>query len=185
MNKISWHPETYPTQQGLSCGEYNARTIIRGSGATFKAMDHMQLRIKLFGFSFPKDIVRLLQLNGLEATINNSKQFGKRKKIEIIKSHIDNNEPVICAIGNGHIKRGRYNGLARLFIGHFITVLGYCEKNECFYIYDSYLKGNYPEELPVGNEIRSFNVFLRDWAGPVYYNLIGMKYLYIPVRNRL
>jgi len=104
--------------------------------------------------------------------------------LKVVKEHIDQDEPVLLAIGNGHLKRNVYSPIARMLIGHFITVYGYNASKEIFYVYDPYLEGPYPEEIPVGNEVRTFREFLRDWNGPFYYRLINMDHVYIPVSSR-
>jgi hypothetical protein len=76
----------------------------------------------------------------------------------------------------------RYNiYLGRFVVGHFITVYGYNLTDELFYVYDSWVRGVYEKEIPIGNAVRSFTQFLLDWQGPVYYKLIQMDHVYMPV----
>jgi hypothetical protein len=178
-------PRQYERQQGLTCGEQNVRTIIAGFDLPFYALTQPPLRVKLLGFSFLKDIQRLLKTNGLSAPIRHASRLDAAGKLRTLTDHIDRGEPVLLAIGNGHLSRERYVPLARFFIGHFITVYGYHARHEVFYIYDSYLKGAYQEDLPAGNEVRTFQEILRDWQGPFYYRFIGMDHVYLPVSHTL
>ncbi|MBN1373488.1 MAG: hypothetical protein JW987_16235 [Anaerolineaceae bacterium] len=176
-NKLS----SYPRQEGMTCGETNARTIVEGFGRSYKPLASPPLRVKWVGFSYPRDIETLLRHNGLSASVRHASRLEDPARLKLIMAHIDRDEPVILAIGDGHLQRNTDSPLARLFVGHFITVYGYNLEQQIFYIYDSWLDGDFDGEIPVGNEVRSFSVLLRDWRGPLYYPLIGMKHIYIPV----
>ena len=178
---VKFHPSDYETQKGLTCGETNAKTIIQGFGKVYQPLENTPLRVKIFGFSFVKDMLKLINANGLYASIQYASGIDDNERLAIIRNHIDYDVPVLIAIGNGHIRRGEYNPILRYLVGHFITVYGYDDKEEVFYVYDSYLKGSYEGNLPVGNEVRTYREFLADWQGPIYYSLIKMKHVYLPV----
>jgi hypothetical protein len=135
--------------------------------------------MRLFGYSFIRDISDHLEAHGLSAPVRHAHRLPGHERIELIKGHIRRDQPVLVAIGNGHLRRGVYSPLARRLVGHFITVYGYSDSRECFFVYDPYLEGSYPGEIPVGNEVRSFEEFLRDWRGPLYYKWIGMDHVYL------
>jgi hypothetical protein len=179
---ICHSPTKYARQQGLTCGEYNVRTIVDGFNLSFQRLANPPGRVKLFGFSFIRDIQKLLAVNRLSASIHHASKLDAVGKLRALTDHIDQDEPVLLAIGNGHLSRDRYSPLARLFPGHFITVCGYNTEREIFYIYDPYLEGAYKEDIPVGNEVRTFREILREWRGPFYYQLIGMDHVYLAVR---
>lgn len=186
MNKVKaqivrYAPEFYQHQEGLTCGEYNLRGILEGFNIPYIPVDKPNLRLKVFGFSFIGDISALLEDHGLYAPVRFANNLTKKEQLNIITSHIDQDEPVLIAIGNGHLSRERFSTLARLFIGHFITIYGYHANKEVFYIYDPYLYGPYKDDLPVGNEVRTFGELLREWKGPFYYPMINMNHVYIPV----
>jgi hypothetical protein len=178
---VKYTPEHYPRQEGFTCGETNLKGILTGFKLTYIPPQSIRFRIRLFGYSFIQDISDLLETHGLSAPVSSANQLTDPEKIAIIKNHIDNDRSVLLAIGNGYLQRGVYTPIARYFIGHFITIYGYSNEEQVFYIYDPYLKGSYPGDLPVGNDIRSFNELLRDWNGPVYYKLINMDHVYVPV----
>jgi hypothetical protein len=134
----------------------------------------------MFGYSFIQDIGKLLEAHGVSAPVRYAADLSSEQKLSAIRRHIDEDRPVILAIGNGHLRRGYFSPLARMFIGHFITVYGYSNIDDRFLIYDPYLEGSYPEEIPVGNEVRTAREILRDWGGPIYYRLIRMDHVYIP-----
>ena len=173
-------PVHYPPQEGLTCGEANIKGILEGFNIPYRPSKSPRLRIGLWGYSFVQDISEALEIHGLYAPISHANHLPDQEKLAVIKGHIDNDEPVLLAIGNGYLQRGVYTPIARYFFGHFITIYGYSDEEESFYIYDPYLKDKYPGEIPAGNETRSFYELLRDWQGPLYYKLIGIDHVYIP-----
>lgn len=173
-------PGSYPHQEGLTCGEFNAKGVIEGFRVSYRPPATQPLRIRIFGYSFIQDISKLLAAHGVSAPVRFAAHLSSEQKLSTIRRHIDEDRPVIIAIGNGHLRRGYYSPLARMFIGHFITVYGYSSVDDRFLIYDPYLEGSYPEEIPVGNEVRTAREMLRDWSGPIYYKLIRMDHVYIP-----
>lgn len=138
----------------------------------------------MFGYSFIQDISDLLEAHGIAAPVRHAAHLSPAQKLQTIRDHIDRDQPVIMAIGNGHLRRGTYSPLARRFIGHFITAYGYLRDSDNFFVYDPYLEGDYPEEIPAGNEVRTSNEMLRDWGGTLYYRLIGMNHVYIAAGPR-
>ena len=178
---VLYAPQQFPHQQGLTCGEFNLMGILNAFGLEYKQLERLRPRIRLWGYSFIRDIADLLEAHGLSAPVHHANHLGDGEKIELLKGHLDRDQPVLAAIGNGHLSRGRYYPLARLFLGHFITLYGYSDHQQQFYVYDPYLKGPFPGDIPVGNEIRSYEQLLRDWRGPMYYRFIGMDHVYIPV----
>ena len=152
-----------------------------GFGVPFQPLSNPPLRVRLFGLSYVKDIQNILRLNGLCASIRHASNLDDQARLKTIQDHVDRDEPVLLAIGNGHIRRNTYSSLAHLLLGHFITVYGYNLEQQLFYIYDSWLEGPFDGEIPIGNEVRTFTQFLWDWKGPIYYRLIDMDHVYIPV----
>ncbi|MBA3075069.1 MAG: hypothetical protein FP831_15805 [Anaerolineae bacterium] len=179
---ITHTPARYERQQGMTCGETNVRTIVEGFGKEYHPMSNPPVRVHLYGFSFVKDIQRLVELNGLVTYIQHASKLDDQTKIETIQKHIDHNEPVLIAIGNGHLKRNKFSRLAQLMLGHFITIYGYNADQKVFYIYDAWLEGEFDGEIPVGNEVRTYAQLLSSWKGPLYYGLINMRNIYLPMR---
>ena len=176
-------PRHFPRQEGLTCGEANLKAILAGFNIPYRPPESLRLRIRLFGYSFVRDISDLLARHGISAPVRHANNLTEQGKLVIIKDHIDSDEPVILAVGNSYLQRGIYTPMARYFIGHFITIYGYSDEKKVFYIYDPYLKGTYPGEIPVGNDTRTYDELLRDWQGPVYYKLVGMNHVYLPAGN--
>ena len=185
MEKVIRHlPEEYPKQQGLTCGETNLKNILSAFRIPYRRSERVPLRVKLLGYSMIKDISERFEAHNLVAPILWANRLTEQEQLEIIKGHIDLDQPVLVAIGSGYLRRGVYSPLARLFIGHYITIYGYSDRDNLFFVYDSSLEGPYPDQIPAGNETRKYTDFIRDWKGPIYYNLIRLKNVYMPIRKR-
>lgn len=174
-------PRGYPRQRGLTCGETNAASVVDSFGLPYRRPPRPRLRVRLVGYSFLRDLQRLLEVHGLQTRIGHAGSLDDRAKISLLQQHLRRGHPVIVAIGNGHLDRDRYAPWARLLLGHYLTVYGYDPRWRVFYVYDSYLPGSPPQPLPAGNDLRTYDELLRDWTGPLYYPLIGRHCVYLPV----
>lgn len=174
-------PRSYPRQVGLTCGEANARSVVESFGIQFTTEDRPRRWVHLFGYALIGDMIRLLAANGLEVEARNAPGLDEAGRVRLLKDHLDAGKPVILSIGNGYLKRGRYTSWSRLLCGHYLTVYGYDDEQEAFFVYDSYLAGDPSEPLPAGNDMRNYRGLVRDWKGPLYYPLIGRWYCYLSI----
>lgn len=177
-------PDSYPRQEGLSCGETNARSVIECSGNVYHRPSQPGMLVRLFGYSLLRSLQTLLESHGLNAPIRSAAGVDDADKLNLLRAHLETGYPVVIAIGNGHLRRGGYVAAARLVLGHYLTLYGFDDPTETFFLYDSYLDGEPDGWLPAGNEIRTYSEILRDWRGPIYYPLIGRRYVYIPISPR-
>lgn len=178
-------PSAYPRQEGLTCGEANAVVAIESFGISYQAPSNPGPMVRLFGYSLLGDLNSLLEAHGLTAPVRSAARMDDDERIELLRSHLREGLPVILAIGNGHLARGRYIAALRLVVGHYLTLYGFDDDSETFFVYDPYLQGPPDEPLPAGNEQRSYAEILRDWRGPLYYPLIGRRHAYIPVGRQI
>lgn len=155
--------------------------VLAAFNLDYNRPNHLRQRVRLWGYSFIEDIAERLEAHGLSAPVRHANHLPDVEKINLLINHLAQDQPVLMAIGNGHLGRGHYVPFVSYFVGHFITLYGYAHHQERFYVYDPYLQGDYPGEIPVGNEVRSYTQLLRDWRGPFYYRFIGMDHVYIPV----
>jgi hypothetical protein len=184
INTVPARPTSYPRQAGLTCGEFNARALIDAYGIEFTPDPSPRLRVRMFGMSFLSDLAATLVRHDLDAEVRTAAGLHEESQLALLRGHIDSHEPIILAIGNGHLSRDRDSAVARNLIGHFVTVYGYDAEREVFFVYDPYLEGDPPVPLPIGNVVRTADEILRDWRGPFYYRWIGMDHAYISVSDR-
>lgn len=184
LNLVPHLPSGYPHQVGLTCGEYNVRAVLDGFDIAYRPPERPRLRIRMLGLSFVSDIRAAFLRHGLDAEIRSAAELHDDSRLALLRGHVDSHEPVILAIGNGHLSRTRDSAIARAIAGHFITIYGYDAERDVFFVYDPYLSGEPTSPLPAGNDERTSAEILRDWRGPFYYRFIGMDHVYIPVSTR-
>ena len=184
VNVVPRLPSDYPHQVGLTCGEYNVRAVLDAFDIEYRPEKRPRLRERVFGLSFVSDLHRVLAGHGVDAEIRHATELHDESRLALLRGHIDSHEPVILAVGNGHLSRTRDSALARAVVGHFVTIYGYDAERDVFFVYDPYLRGDPPEPLPAGNVERTSEEILRDWRGPFYYRFIGMDHLYLPISVR-
>ena len=182
MKKVVNHKPKEYLQQGMRhCGDYTIKAIF----SAYKLddgrhpRDYLPPKIKRWGFTTPKLIQETLNKYGFDAPIKRANKFSDDKKIQSIKDELDNNHPVILLIGNGYSPTGKYSALQMNCVSHWITVWGYDDKEEVFFIYDSYFNPNSYDKILVGNVKRTYEQVLRDWKGAFYFRI--KSFLYIPV----
>ena len=174
-------PSSYPRQIGLACGDYNVHALLDAFDIEYEAEPEPPRRVRLFGLSFVTDLRDALARHGVETAVRHASELHDESRLALLRGHIDSHEPVILAIGNGHLSRTRDSALARALLGHYITIYGYDAGRGVFFVYDPYLEGEPNEQLPAGNVERTAEEVLRDWGGPIYYRWIGMDHVYLPV----
>ena len=184
VNVVPKLPSKYPHQVGLACGEYNVRAILDAFDIDYRPDLRPRLRVRMFGLSFVSDIRHVFARHGVDAEIRHATELHDDSRLALLRGHVDSHEPVILAIGNGHLSRTRDSALARALVGHFITVYGYDAEQDVFFVYDPYLGGEPPKPLPAGNVERTSQQILQDWRGPLYYRFIGMDHVYMPISRR-
>jgi len=181
VNVVPMLPSDYPHQVGFTCGEYNVRAVLDAFDIEYRPEDRPRLRERVFGLSFVSDLHRALARHGVDAEIRRATELHDESRLALLRGHIDSHEPVILAIGNGHLSRDRDSALARALLGHFITIYGYDAERDVFFVYDPYLRDDPPRHLPAGNVERTSREILRDWKGPFYYRFISMDHVYLPI----
>lgn len=169
MNKVilSIHPNNY-LKQGIShCGAYSVKAILEAydKNGNLKPTDyHSHWFGKLTGLTLGKHYYeRMLEKNGVKATTQSLGSTTNDIKLTTLKNILKRDSPVMLRIGNGY-QFGTYNRALGIIQGHWITLWGFDDSKQIFYVYDSALKEKYrSKNLPIGNTTRTFQEILRDW----------------------
>jgi len=180
-------------KQGLShCGVYSVKAILSAYGKHNK--DHPKeyhtnwVGKNLFSFAIGEDYYdKILSSYGLKSKTQSAEGLPNEKKIELLKTLLTRNTPVMIRIGNGYLDRD-YNPIIGRIIPHWITLWGYDNTKNVFYVYDSGLPVKYWDKaLSVGNTTRTYTEILRDWNfgrwQPWCWNTSFRNNLYIVISN--
>ncbi len=187
---LSRRPKEY-LKHGLShCGAYSVKAILSAYGKDmhYHPREYHPTWIgKVTGISWSKSSwVDVLALYGLRSNFGSATTLSDREKINLLKTQLSRNTPLMVCIGNGYLSDGRYKRLRALLIGNWITLWGYDDAKKIFYVYDSCVPPNrYESGIPIGNTVRTYKQMLRDWKGSITNKLLFWlrfpPYFYIAV----
>lgn len=162
-------PKQY-LKQGLSyCGGFSAKAILEAYGKDAPD-DPRELYPNTLGrlgiCSWPSIWQRVFRERGLAAISGDTVHNTDKERLSFLKLFLAEGSPVMLRIGNGYLPSGNYSKLVATLVGHWVTLWGYDDPAENFYVYDSCV----PEKkrdlsLPIGNVARSYRDVLRDWRG--------------------
>lgn len=161
-------PKKYLTQGISHCGAYSVKGILSAYGFDDKIHPkeyHSNWFGRLTGLTFgTKYLVNILKSNGIDAKKGNAKGLSVQKKLDLLKILLAKNRPLMIRIGNGYYHSDKYNPVLGKIIGHWITLWGYDDDRQIFYVYDSgLLRKHWNKTIPIGNTIRTYNEIIRDW----------------------
>ena len=181
MKKVlSVKPPRYLEQGFSGCGGYSANAILGAYGKDDRA-DPLSYYPGGIGIaSSPKRWDRILSSYGLDVERLNTRNVFD--KAALLKEKLDQDKVVMLHIGNGYAKSGRWYSIGWQLISHWITVWGYDDVEQVFYIYDSYVPlKNYSKGIPAGNIKRSYSDVVRDWGGGFPW---WWRYDYLTITNK-
>lgn len=165
---LSKKPKEYLTQGPNHCGVYSVKAVLSAFGLDNKDHPkeyHPNFFGRLTGLTLSKRyLVDILRFNGINAKVNSAENLPNQEKLNLLKTALADDRPIMLRIGNGYILRRKYNAVLGKIIGHWITLWGYDDSNQIFYVYDSgLLKRHWNKTIPVGNTTRTYKEILRDW----------------------
>ena len=160
---LNRRPKEYLEQGLTQCGAFSVKAIVSAYGKDNK--NHPReyqpnFLAKYTGINrglvlWPK----VLRSYGMPAERGDTKNLSDKQRIELLKKLLSENKVVMLRIGNGFSKNGKYNSFVASFMGHWITLWGYDDEKEIFYVYDSYVAlAKHDKTIPIGNTTRTFRV---------------------------
>src|SRR3989344_7405981 len=183
---VSRAPKEYLEQGLTQCGAYSVKAILSAYGKDIKKnpRDYQpNILAKYTGINrgvylWPK----VLQNYDVPAQKGDAKNLSDEQRIELLKKSISEDKPVMLRIGNGYLKSGKYNPFRASFMGHWITLWGYNDKEKAFYVYDSYIPiKKHDKAIPIGNTKRTYQEVLRDWGKGFQFR---WRYSSITINNK-
>lgn len=187
---LSIKPKEYLTQGPNHCGVYSVKAVLSAFGLDFKGHPkeyHPNVFGRLTGLTLSKQyLVDILKSNGLNAKVSSAENLSSEAKLDLLKTNLAEDKPVMVRIGNGYILTNKYNPVLGKIIGHWITLWGYDDQNQIFYVYDSGLLRKYwNKTIPIGNTTRTYQEVLRDWDfgrfQPWYWFITSENNTYIKI----
>lgn len=187
---LSIRPKEYLVQKGPShCGAYSVKAILSAFGKDTKDHPkeyHPNLIGKITGATLNRQYwVDVLESHGVKANAKTAEKLSDTEKLEELKKILADNRPVMIAIANAYNSQGKYIPIRKYFVGHWITLWGYDDIKQTFYVYDSCIpRERNDASIPIGNTKRTYKQILRDWEGSLLSMVIlrGFeKYHYIEV----
>lgn len=110
----------------------------------------VNLLSKLTGFLLPWSLLQVLNKNGIKARIWTCRSRFFKVKLNTIKQWVTN-WPVILLIGHWY-KWRQFSIWKVLFLQHYLSVWGFDDEKEIFYVYDSSAqKELVKEDIPIWN----------------------------------
>jgi hypothetical protein len=193
MQKIlTIKPQKYLKQGPSHCGAYSVKAILEAFGKdTLKAHPkyyHPHWLGRLTGATLGRNYwVDVLKSFGINAQTKSAAKLSNSEKINTLKKLLGKDKPVMVRIGNGYGSSNVYNPTLAHLVMHWITIWGYDDKKQIFYVYDSALPRKYwDKDLPIGNTTRTYAEIIRDWgyglSNPFYFLFMGrVNYVYTQI----
>lgn len=190
---LSKKPREYLTQGLSHCGVYCVKAILSSFGKDDKKhpKDYHSNWIgrNFFSFATGDDYYdKIFASYKVKSKTKSAESLIDQDKLNLLKTLLSKNTPVMIRIGNGYYKSKEYNTFLGKLVPHWITFWGYNDEKQIFYVYDSgMLKEHWDQNLPVGNTTRTYQEILRDWNfgrwQPLCWNTSSRNNLYVEIKN--
>jgi len=185
-------PAEYLKQGPMHCGAYSVKGILSAFGLDTRRRPkeyHPTWVGKVTGLSIGKNYwANILRSHGIQAERKTAAHLPDAEKLYLLKALLAGGNPVMVRIGNGYFLGRWYNPLFGWMVAHWMTLWGYDDDKEIFYVYDSAFSRRYwNASLPVGNTTRTYAEILRDWRfgwWQCWYWYMGRgSHVYVGVRG--
>lgn len=186
-------PKEYLQQGPSHCGAYSIKAILSAYGLDNKSHPrfyHPNWLGKTTGLTLGKNYyVKILKSYGIDAGRKSAEGLPESEKLTLLKTLLAQNTPVMIRIGNGYYYSDEYSPALGRIVAHWITLWGYDDEKQLFYVYDSgMLERHWDKTIPIGNTTRTYKDILRDWNfgrwQPWVWPLSGMEnYLYVQIKG--
>ncbi len=169
---VSKRPKEFLKQGLMYCGAYSVKAILEAYGKVDKKNPedyHLSLWRKISGLTSAYTWQKVLKNYGLNAEVGDAESLISTERINFLKELLFSDNSIMVRIGNGYLPSGKYSRILGLILGHWITVWGYDDQKQVFYVYDSAVApALYDENIPTGNKQRTYQEMLRDWRGGLF-----------------
>lgn len=143
-----------------SCAHHSLKAVIEGKTWKQKPIISYSCdwRSRLTYLMTPWGIMKVLRKNGLDYEVLRARKMDNEKKLAFLKSYLKR-WPIILLIGNGQTRKHFFSWKKALTHRHYITLWGFNDKEQVFYVYDS-------------NTQRETEEYLMKWTLKIPYHYI-------------
>lgn len=165
---LSVKPDKYLSQGVSNCGLFSVKGILSAYGLDDKGDPreyHSNILSRFTSITWGMNYYnQILTSYGIDSKMDFAEKGSSEEKLCIVKELLSKNTPVMIRIGNGYFPSAKYSSFTAKFMPHWITLWGYDDEKEVFYVYDSGLqKKDWNKTLPIGNTTRSYKEIVKDW----------------------
>ncbi|MDR0283126.1 MAG: hypothetical protein LBI53_07775 [Candidatus Peribacteria bacterium] len=160
-------PEGFPTKKkgttGM-CAMFSLKALIEGYGEReIKKVQHYAQDIfsKISGFMLPFSVQRVLKKEHIPYQKFYGRGLKYEQKLTLLKNRLKNG-PIFLLIANAYGSGIKPNLLRALSHRHYITVRGYDDKKQIFFVYDSNTKKRIFSGVPIGNSRMPYKTLIKN-----------------------
>ncbi len=134
-----------------TCAHHSLKAVIEGKTWKQKPIISYSCdrRSRLTYLMTPWGIMKVLRKNGIKYQSIKAKRMSDEERLVFLKQHL-RTWPLILLIGNGMTKKGGFSWRKSLHYWHYITLWGFNDKEQVFYVYDSNTKRETEQYLMKG-----------------------------------
>jgi hypothetical protein len=181
-------PAAWRTQPGSHCGAFAVQAVLQAYGLNDVAEPwdlHTSFLSRMQGSATSRDYYPgILRSFGLVARSRSAESLRAQEKILLLKRLLAEGNPVILSVGSYFDKQtARFQPLKGLVASHWISLWGYDDEQQSFYVYDSLVTPQNADDVAIGNKARSFDTVLRIWPGSLPSRVLLGQYSYIHIRR--
>jgi hypothetical protein len=146
---------------------------------------HTSRMLQLVGFTTSLDYYpAILRSYGLEAQAKTAEKLPAQEKLVLLKTLLSAGNPVILSVGNFFSREnGRWLPLKGRLMSHWVSLWGYDDAEGVFYLYDSQVRKEFYDDVPIGNKKRSYETMLRIWRGAITSSWVLGNCSYIEIKR--
>lgn len=123
---VSKKPKEYLKQGPSGCGVFSVKGILSAYNQDDKKHPFQYRPLSIIPFTTPPSrYVKILRSYGLDARCESVRKLSNAQRLEIIKTAIRHDTPLMLLIGNGYRGNGIWSAVRWWLISHWITVWGF------------------------------------------------------------
>ena len=145
------------------CAQLSLKAIIEGYDRQAKAVQQYSQDIfsKISGFMLPFSVLRVLKKHKIPHKRISGRKLDYDQKIKLLQYHLHNG-PIFLLIANAYCGKMKPKMRNALTHRHYITVRGYNNKNQIFFIYDSNTQERIFKNVPLGNSRMPYKELIKN-----------------------